>query len=86
MVNETIGIMVATIRGFKGISQAKLAKDSLVPHAYISRMENGKMVLSKEHLARLEAALGVDFAAIRPAFEQFAAVLREGSNNGKPKP
>ncbi len=78
LVNRT-GVLVATVRGYRGLSQAKLSEQSGVPHAYISRFENGLQSLSDAHLAALEKALDVNFEAIFPAFEQFAKAL-----NGHP--
>jgi transcriptional regulator with XRE-family HTH domain len=69
------GRLVATVRGYRGMSQAKLAEKSGVPHSYISTFENGIRSLSPEHLDRLAAALGVDFEAIAPAFDEFARAL-----------
>lgn len=80
LVNDT-GKLVATVRGYRGLSQAKLSEMSGVPHAYISRFENNLQSLSDEHLERLAVALGVNFAAIYPAFTQFAAAM-----NGSPAP
>ncbi len=74
MIQTHDGRMLATIRGFRGITQKDLAKVSQVPHPYISRFENGIMNLDADQLTRLEKALGVTFAVIRPAFELFAAV------------
>lgn len=74
LVSDT-GKLVATVRGYRGMSQARLSEKSGVPHSYISRFENDLQSLSDKHLAAIEEALGVDFVAIYPAFEQFAKAL-----------
>jgi transcriptional regulator with XRE-family HTH domain len=77
------GCMVATIRGLRGLTQKDLARMSGLPHPYICRLERGQKTFNEAQLHKLELALGVSFAAIRPAFEAFAIVA---SGNGHAAP
>jgi len=79
--NDT-GVLVAMVRGYRGLTQVQLSKMSGVPYSYISRFENGAQSLTDLHMAALEKALRVNFNAIRPAFEQFAAAMGNGNGGG----
>jgi transcriptional regulator with XRE-family HTH domain len=79
-MNNEAGLLLASIRGLKRMTQAELAKISDVPKPYISYAETGRMALSEKHTRQIEAALGVRFADVQPAFLAFAAKV----NNGQP--
>ena len=56
------------IRESRGLSQAKLAKDSGVSQQLISQIENGKNTTTKE-LPKLAAALAVTVSDLDESFE-----------------
>ncbi len=76
-MNDDIGRMISTICGLRQISQAELARRSNVAPTYLNRYVHGLYVISDTHRERLEAALGVNFDELRPAFDAFVAAVGE---------
>lgn len=62
--------MLVAVRKFQGVDQVVLANRTGIHRTYISRMETGDALPTKDQLAAIEAALGIRFSdpAVQAAF------------------
>jgi transcriptional regulator with XRE-family HTH domain len=64
MSGKEFGSLLKTLRERHGVSQSKLAERADFDHSYVSRLESGARMPTREAVARLGTAMGLEQGAL----------------------